>query len=554
MSRRGRAGACLASIGTLLLLGGAEAVRAETRATAATAPAASRAASDRNPRDTADFRASAARTAIAGVALAVFAWGLHPSARQPHLRRLRAALLVALALAAFASYYQFFRLSRPDGFASPDNFHYYVGSKYFAELGYFGLYECSITALAERGVRVPGGASPHVRDLRSMELRPAGLVRRQGADCPDRFSPERWRAFSRDVGWFVEKWPPHLRNAVWADHGYHPTPVWTLIGGATAGLASTDSPGAMRVLVRADRVLVLLTLALVTWAFGWEVGCLAAVLWGTGHLWRYTWVGDAFLRHLWWAASFLGLCALRRGATATGGGALAAATALRIFPGAFGFAYLAGWGRRALRGHANATELLRFTAGATAATVVLLGLALAAIGQGLAPIDEFAAKIGEFASVAATNKMGVGVLADRLLPESPAAATAMRAIVAIAFGALFWRALREALPWEAAALGFAVIPFVTDPTNYYYSFFAMGAPLAARRPLVGVALLATALAWGINGLVLYRSYAEFPAASAIAVVGAASVAWAMAAGSPGDAAAQEDRASTTSRSQPPMSL
>lgn len=530
MSRRWPACLCIAALFALFLfdVGSAGAQGGPNIAPTTAALAARPTAAARDLRATADFRFSAARTAIAFAALVVFASGLLPrTTRSRRLRRLRVALLLALALASYASYYQFFRLVHPDGFASPDNFHYYVGSKYFPELGYFGLYECGITALAERGVRVPGGPRPRVRDLRSMKLQPASFARKQGADCRERFAPERWQAFTRDVGFFVEKWPPHIRNAVWADHGYHPSPVWTWIGGAVADVAPTDSAGAIRVLLRTDRVLVAVTLVVVTWAFGLEVGCLAAILWGTGHLWRYTWVGDAFLRHLWWIATFLGLCALRRGATAAGGVGLATAASLRIFPGAFGVAWLAGWARSTLQGRSSPRQLVRFAAGAGVAVIALFSLALLSIGQGVAPIPEFTAKISEFASVSSTNKMGLGVVAHRLFTDMPAAAGALRVAAVLGLAALFWRGLRDALPWEATALGFTMIPFVTDPTNYYYSFFVMGAVLAARRPLIGAILLAISVAWGVNGLVLYRSYAEYPAASVIAVLGAIAVTWAM---------------------------
>jgi hypothetical protein len=361
-----------------------------------------------------------------------------------------------------------------------------------------------------------------------MEIWPAPWVRERGARCAERFTPERWQSFSRDVGWFVEKWPPHIRNAVWVDHGYHPSPVWTLFGATVANLAPTDSRTAMRVLARTDRVIIALTLGLVTWAFGLEVGCLAAILWGTGHLWRYAWIGDAFLRHLWWSASFVGIAALRRGAPAVGGAGLAAAALLRLFPGALGLGYVLGVLRAAtVRGLVRGAPR-RFAIGAGVASVLLIGLALSVIGEGVVPLIAFVAKIGEFASVSATNKMGLGVIAARAFPDAAGLAFALRAAGAIAFAALFWRGLRDALPYEAAAFGFALIPWATDPTNYYYSFFVLGAVLAARRPLVGVVLLATAVAWGINGMVFYRDYVEFPAASVIALLSTVAVAFAMA--------------------------
>lgn len=482
--------------------------------------------SDRGLRDTADFRASAIRTAIAVAGLVVFAWGHRRGSLSARAARVRLALLGLIALAALASYYQFFRLGHPDGFATSDNFHYYVGSKYFHELGYYGLYECSIAALAERGVRVPTGAEPRARDLRTLAIMPAWVIQWSGGFCRERFSPERWQAFSQDVGWFVEKWPPHIRNAVWIDHGYHPTPVWSLFGSAVAHALPLVDRDAVRTLMRLDRVLIAATFAFVAWAFGIEVALLAAIVWGTGHLWRYTWLGDAFLRHLWWIATWLGLGALRRSSGALGAAGLTTATLLRIFPGAFGFAYGLGLVRRGRDCRPIARDTARFAIGALSTTAILIGSSLASIGLGLAPLSEFADKIGEFASLATTNKMGLGVITE-VLAGPPWAASGLRLAIALAFGALFWRGLAEATPWESAAFGFALIPFVMDPTNYYYSTFTMGAVLAARRPSIGVILLATGVAWGINGLVFYRSYLEYPVASGIALAAAVAVAVAM---------------------------
>ena len=55
----------------------------------------------------------------------------------------------------------------------------------------------------------------------------------------------------------------------------------------------------------------------------------------------------------------------------------------------------------------------------------------------------------------------------------------------------------------------------------------MGVVLAHRRPIIGLILLATGLAWDLSGLLLYRTYAEFSVASAIAIVGASAATWAM---------------------------
>jgi hypothetical protein len=475
-----------------------------------------------------DYRASLVRIGIAAGGLALFASGFWlRGEKRGRASRIRLILLCLLGLAAYASYYHFFQLVHRGGFAGTDNYHYYVGSKYFSELGYYGLYECSLVALDQKGL-LESDARLAARDLRSMDIWPESYVRVRATDCPERFGAERWREFGRDVAWFYKRWPEHIRRAVWSDHGYHPTPIWSLIGGSVASLVSIRDTSDVWLLGRLDRLLIALALAAVAWAFGLEIASLAAIVWGTGYMWRYGWVGDAMLRHAWWVSLVLGICLLRRGYAATGGASLGLATLLRLFPGVFPLGYLVRAGRRAWQERSVARSTIRFMFGAGATCILLVLACVVFMDQGIEAFLEFGAKIGKFVSAASTNKVGLGVVASWLFPETPWAARCFEVIAAVALLALVWRALREAEDWEAAALGFVLIPILTQPTNYYYSFVVVGALLAARRPMVGGVTLIACIAWGTNGLVFYRQPAEFVGASLIAAALSFAVAIAMA--------------------------
>ena len=71
----------------------------------------------------------------------------------------------------------------------------------------------------------------------------------------------------------------------------------------------------------------------------------AAVVWGTGFLWPYTWVGDAFLRQIWFSAALIGVSCLRRGHAFAAGALLATSAGVRLFPAVF----VAGYAVFALR-------------------------------------------------------------------------------------------------------------------------------------------------------------------------------------------------------------
>lgn len=463
-----------------------------------------------------DYQASEVRTAILIAGFAIFVWGkFFFSPLPPRVARLRRILLMAAAALAFASYYQFFQFSHARGFATTDNFHYYVGSKYFDELGYFDLYQCSLVALSERGLQLPNAQFDQARDLRSMELRPYNSIKQNGQNCPEHFGVARWQAFGDDVAYFIQDRPEHLRRATWLDHGYHPSPSWTLVGGWVAAMAPVTNPKIAYRLARIDRVLVVVAFGLVAWAFGWETTCLVVLIWGTGCLWRYTWVGDAFLRHLWWISAVGGVAALRRGLPFTGGAALTFSALLRLFPGALGLGYVLRAIQRSLSLRELNLHYVRFFGGA----VVTLGsigiLSLVVLAASAYP--DFAIKILEFSSMPITNQIGLQVLTQWLFPENQWAAMGVRLPVLCIFLALFWRALRNTEDWEAAALGACLIPILTAPANYYFSFFIPVALLANRRPTIGLVLLGAATAWNLNGLAFYQDYDEYRWASAIAI-------------------------------------
>ena len=82
---------------------------------------------------------------------------------------------------------------------------------------------------------------------------------------------------------------------------------------------------------------------------------------------------------------------------------------------------------------------------------------------------------------------------------------------------LFWRAAGRTQAWESSALGFALIPLLSDPANYYFGFVICAALLATRRPRLQVYLLASAVLWIANGLWFYRLSEEYLGAGIIAV-------------------------------------
>ena len=463
-----------------------------------------------------DFQMSLIRTGLLGIGFLVFIAGARR--KESKGKRGRGLILLVLALLSFASYYQFFRFSHARGFATSDNYHYYLGSKYFPELGYFGLYECSLFVLTERGLPPVRGANAQARNLRNMKVEPVDVITQMGADCPERFTEERWESFGDEMEFFSTQWPRHLGNATFLDHGYHPTPAWTLIGGHVGNATDLDDSTSAYLLSRLDRILIGAALIAIGLVFGLETAALVALLWGTGLLWRYTWVGDAFLRHLWWLTALGGILALKKGLQTSAGSMLTLATLFRIFPGALGAGYLAHALRTSLQRRRIPSDYFRFALGAFGTVVVLLALTEWQWGRGIHVYEDFVQKLSTFASTPISNDIGLGVVTQWIFPTSDTGSALLRSVASLIFILLFWRATRYMKNWEAAAAGVLLIPILTSPANYYFSFFALAAVLSARRPRIGLILLATALLWNVNGLVLYQQHSEFYWASVITVV------------------------------------
>ena len=431
--------------------------------------------------------------------------------RADRSRGLRDALLAGLGIAGLACWWNLFQFHFP-GFAHPsETFHYYVGAKYFPELGYTGLYECVAVADAEAGLDPDVLRGRPLRDLTRNALTTAEAVLADPTRCTSRFSTARWTAFRADVDFVRGLVPPRRWALFQQDHGYNATPAWTLAG----QLATSTAPAShaqMRALWALDPLLLLALWAGALWAFGWRLCAVAAVYFGTNYLSPYGWTGGAILRQDWLAASVLGVALLHRERPAAGGALLAWATLLRVFPGCLlaGVALGALWRMARDRSFHLLPSELRFALGATAMLTVGFAVSSAATG-GPSRWLEFAERSRVQLSTPLANHVGLVTalsfdpaarselardtsLADPMerWKEARRARFAERrwlfgALVA-GFAVLLARAAAGQPLWIGAVLGAAGIPVALELTGYYWSALLVLAFLGARRPAIGPVL------------------------------------------------------------------
>ena len=317
-----------------------------------------------------------------------------PAALALGARRTRWLVLLAIAATAQATAPDLWTFATSPWVRVWNVYHYYLGSKYFAELGYSDLY---VASLAADDAGWWSGVD-RVRDLETHEVVPRDVAL-AGYRPDDHFTPERWAAFRRDVAALQPQRPPDRWDGIFRDRGYNPPPLWTAAGGLLAHLLPADRPWALKLLCSLDLVLLAATFLLIRRTFGVRAAALVLLLFTLNPVDAGRLVGG-FLGYDWFAALASGFCLLRRGRTVPAAGLLAYAAGTRIFPAIFlaaaGLAAVA----RAWRASSAAKRDLRFAAalavsGLTAFAIGAVGTHGTGTGR---PIwgawDDFAAEIG----------------------------------------------------------------------------------------------------------------------------------------------------------------
>lgn len=243
-------------------------------------------------------------------------------------------MLIALglvALFAVASYYRFGRFRRDGSFVHHHEFyHYYMGSKYFPELGYDGLYAATHRALLDNDAAL-SDAIGVVKNLRTYRLESPAVSLERATGVVRSFSDARWQAFKRDVAFFQTRISPEGWQFLLVDHGYNATPFWNLLG----CLFSSHLPlsdGTLGLLAALDLLLIAGMLAGVAWAFDLKTALLFAIFFFANFFATFDFTGGGFLRQLWLAALVGFVCCFQKRHMIAAGVCLAVAVLDRAFP------------------------------------------------------------------------------------------------------------------------------------------------------------------------------------------------------------------------------
>lgn len=433
------------------------------------------------------------------------------------------AAMAVLTLVAAANYCDY-GLFRYNTYLNEwDAYHYYIGTKYIRELGYTHMYEATLVADAETGLRYHNPEN-RIRDLVTYDPVDPATVLANAARTRARFTPERWREFVSDIDWFKHQLPPQRWSLILDDHGFNGTPPWCSVVELMTSHLSIRSAFSRWLILLMDPALLIAMLLCVAWAFSADIALLMAIMIGTHYLLSWGHLKGCLLRTDFAVASVMGACLLKRERYATAGALLGWAALSRVFPAVL----CAGPGvillsklfheRRLDRG------LVRFFAAFTTVVTAVMAFAYVRL-HGTAIMLDWAAKITRHVTDGSHWNLGFTSLIDadivdgvplavnpvRMITEEPELLQiraftiwGVRAVVLLP-ALYFMRYLRV---HDALLMGFVFVFFLVAPDYYYYIIMCVPMLFLAQRArtLTGALCLGWMFLTGAAGYAFFSGW------------------------------------------------
>jgi hypothetical protein len=246
------------------------------------------------------------------------------------LRRAGAAFLVVFLLAVFAASTYFKNDLKNEQYVKSYEvwgvFHYYLGAKYFSEVGYFNLYTCALEADQE-------GAGywywiTEARDMETYRIVPRASL----PPCPrTNFTTARWSEFSQDVEYFALLGPPSYFASMFTDKGFNPPPLWVAIAKPMAQAVPISKTHLAEIVFNLDIPAVLIGVLIIWRSRGGIAALLTAVL-VVFYFGNFGRIGGNYLQYLWFPLVVGALILWAKSRPGFSGAVLGVAVGLQIFP------------------------------------------------------------------------------------------------------------------------------------------------------------------------------------------------------------------------------
>lgn len=376
-----------------------------------------------------------------------------------------------------------------------DCIHYQLGSKYFKEFGYNGMYAGLTKALGELDQKYTNIKAPKkFRDLDNKTGNHLDSNHPKTQIIRERFTDQRWDNLKEDIMTWERKHTPDWEHIV-KDAGYNPPPTWTVWGIVANYLIQPENS----VLYGIPDLIILGIIFYFIWGtFGPRAALYSfsiMMFFPGGPFAPFDWIGGSLFRFLWilWVA--LGLVFYQRKQYRMAGFMLALATMERIFPAA----WLASAGLislfhfiqlRKVEGWKAIQPLTGLTIGATISITSILLLTHLFLGIGT--WGDFVTHIKEHGSYLFTNHLGwtraitfhpkmgeMGFSSENmsvfndwneilLKRKDWLVYVVLRLLFALAIVAWAWQTIKRSTQTLAIAwMGAGVVFFISMPAHYY---------------------------------------------------------------------------------------
>jgi hypothetical protein len=300
-------------------------------------------------------------------------------------------ILVFAVVFAFAVFHSFGKPRSGTLLHRGEMFHYYLGTKYFRELGYYKLYTAVIAADAEQDNAL--ATLPFYTDLTTYQNVRRETALRDADSVKGLFSTERWDAFKEDVSFFKKDiaMPANVPSVFFfvMDHGYNASPVSTsVLGMITNAVPVTQLP----LLAAIDVLLMVAMIVIVCGTFGFEMGVLFSVYFFVNILNDHGSISGSLLRYDWLFSIVAAVCLLEKKRPASSAFFLILSAMIRVFPLVLVYGVAVVTFRKFKTARAVDQDSRRFILAAAVTGLVLFLLPAVCLGSVLQPWKDFSEK------------------------------------------------------------------------------------------------------------------------------------------------------------------
>jgi hypothetical protein len=440
-------------------------------------------------------------------------------------------IIVLTVLFSFAVFHNFGNFRNDTFVHYGEMFHYYLGAKYFEELGYYELYNAVIAADAEQDNALAG--LPFYTDLKTYQNTQRETVLKNIDRVKNLFLKKRWNAFKHDVSFFKKATGMPRSRALFfllMDHGYNASPASTFILNILTNIIPVTQ---MRLLAVLDVLLVVTMIVLVFRTFGFDMGGLFSIYFFVNILNDQGYISGSLLRYDWLFYIVVAVCLLEKGRYASSSFFLTLSAMMKVFPAVLFYGIGVTIFQKVKTTRTVDKKYIRFILTAGVTGLVLFLLPAVYLGSVLQPWKDFSAKTSLHDSGVYVNHLGLrGIVLfepshlslkrfietninnytpdivrhwqdvkEKEFKQKRPAIVFCSLIVLICLTAIIWK--RKASESESVLWPLLLIYTMSYPSHYYYIFLCLFILLFFRRTssLSAVVPLCLLLIFNISALV-----------------------------------------------------